>query len=120
MAGFQIKNADNQELFINDLDKEAAEFWDKPLGDVYYASPQFGMNWFDSIGWNIANPKVEYTRGWANIKESLFIVQVMGLTKEKEEDKRIERLKSIFNYLQPYFDLIDHWESKGYIPIKVN
>jgi len=141
MSTFRILNSNNEIIPINDLDKEAAAFWNKEVKPRYYANPtpEFtnpdnlqgieltkaqikhgfneSINWFDSIGWQIANPSVKYTTGWDNIKCCLLSIHTESLALSTIEEQIII-LKSANEYVQPYFDLIDHWVSKGYIPVK--
>lgn len=86
MAGFQILNKDNQAITINELDKEAAEFWGREFDKRMFASPKpHGYeemteiqkiqstlaNWYDTIGWNIAH-QGNYTSGWNNVINSMM------------------------------------------------
>lgn len=118
---FQILASDDTPIPVNDLDKEAAEFWNTPLDGKWYASPNKGLtsvNWFDSIGWNIHHPTVTWTSGWNNVKCSMMAVQTAEygmLPLEKQQEKLVYANA----YLKPYFDLIDHWASKGYIPVRI-
>lgn len=112
---FQIKNKEGNPIPINDLDKEAAQFWNKSVHPTQYAFPYTypengsfqeciaaswmpANNWYDMIGFNIASRKATT---W--------------------EELRHELLRNTFDgemnpVLQPHFDLIDLWESKGYTP----
>jgi hypothetical protein len=123
--GFQIKNKEGEALTIKELDKEAAEFWNKKIHDKYYANPspegtsvfKQQTNWFDVIGYNIHSPEVNYTKGWDNVKCSLWTLHIQGLYNKSDEDLNIHiQVTKEFN--KPYYDLIDYWESKGYVPVK--
>jgi hypothetical protein len=136
MPQFQIHNSLGESIPINKLDEQAAAFWDKPVHPKRYATPykpepgedtksvqsivnsQRG-NWFDTIGWNIASPKVEYTDGWDNVKESMFSVCMIGDAKHLFTDHMNAVIGGARLYLKPYFDLIDHWESMGYKPVQI-
>ena len=116
--GFQILNADKTPIAINDLDKEAADFWKMPVHPRWYVAPyESGNNWFDSIGYAIHNPD-NYTKGWDNVKCTLYNCHTGDLAM-LTFDQQVERLKRTNEFLMPYFYLIDHWESKGYTPLKV-
>lgn len=132
--GFQIHNKDDQAINLNELDKEAAEFWGKTLDKASYAYPTKGPdhtgNWFDVIGYQIHNPETNYTSGWNNIKASLWSVQSTSMyDKLFDEKKYVDNDKEFTSldialmvtkeFLKPYFDLIDHWESKGYKPVQI-
>lgn len=122
--GFQILNKDNQALTIKELDAEAAAFWGNAVDEKFYATPDsegFWGNWFDMIGYKIHNPKDNYTTGWGNVKHSVLIGSVGGSYKDLLDEKAFAiRIKGIQEYLKPYFELIDHWEAKGYSPKKTD
>ncbi len=128
--GFEILDINKQAILINELDKEAAILWNKEIDPKHYAHPKqptgdemqdamyLSMNWFDYIGHNIHSNHAVYTRNykemtWNMVKESLLLVQVnvINVTAQQLENTR--------TYLKPYFDLIDHWASKGYTPKRV-
>lgn len=142
---FQILNSNNEAISLGLLDQEAAAFWGKELKDRQYANPtplftndanlqgieltramaryEFSQwsNWFDMVGWNIHHPQTNYTTGWDNVKCSMWAVQAYSLYKhifgdEEHLKLHIEAAKA---YLKPYFDLVDHWASKGYTPVQV-
>ena len=94
------------------------------------------LNWYDVIGLNIAN-QGNYTSGWQNVAYTL-LVETLGqclihLHKDKpiklaefvgddtvHLDERYEtKLYFTINLYQPFVDLINHWMTKGYIPVKV-
>jgi hypothetical protein len=142
MSAFKILNSNKEAIAINALDKEAAEFWKKEVKPRSYATPtpEFintnnlegrelmiaewdhsrneKINWFDLIGWHIANPKVNYTTGWKNIKCSILSVHTESLALYSYEEQKI-LLEAANNYVKPYFDLIDHWCEKGFIPVQI-
>ena len=96
---FQIHNEEGQAIGINELDKEAAEFWGKKVADRSYAHPtpepewdkisdsteRFKAemnyaravvgNWFDTIGYQIHSPSTNWTSGWDNVKAGLWVIQ---------------------------------------------
>ena len=160
MNSFQILDKDCKALTMTELDKEAAEFWGKEVNPKYYANPfpikkasegasysevmhierenaqNNGSNWFDIIGWNIAN-QGNYTHGWRNVVHTM-VTQSLGeclinLNKDKPieldkfvgdteihlEDSCEVKLYSTLNYYKPFIDLINHWMAKGYTPVKV-
>jgi len=141
---FQILDKDNNAVAINELDKQAAEFWGKEVDKESYASPakrkegestvQFlrrEINWFDTIGYQIHSPNCTYTTGWDNVKASLWSIQSTGMYKDLFNEKQYEdedgkswtsldiRLQVTKEFLKPFFDLIDHWASLGYIPKQI-
>lgn len=135
--GFQIQTEAKVPIAINDLDREAAEFWGNEVHPKQYATPEkitedmdwrrklmaeMRGNWFDIIGYAINSPLSRYTNGWGNVKCTLWTIQAQGwydLIGTDEIEGLQARIKSVKAYLKPYFDLIDHWASKGYIPAQI-
>lgn len=160
MNAFQILDKDAKALTMTELDKEAAEFWGKEVHPKHYANPfpdkvadegasfaermkiehenarNNGLNWFDIIGWNIAN-QGNYTTGWRNVVHTM-VVENLGeclVSLNKDEPIKLaefvgdaeihlgdsweEELYSTLSYYKPFVDLINHWMAKGYIPVKV-
>lgn len=126
MNSFQVTNKEGIAITINQLDNEAATFWNKEVHLKAYACPTetiYSTNWYDCIGWAIANQN-NYTTGWKNVLNYMINIQVEGMFIDKSNDKvdtvfAPERLRTTLEYLQPYVDLINHWHQKGYIPVKI-
>ena len=160
MNKFQILDKDAKALTMAELDKEAAEFWGKEVHPKHYANPfpdkkasedaplsekmrikyenaqNNGSNWFDIIGWNIAN-QGNYTYGWQNVVHTMVtqslgeclvrlnkdkpikLAEFVGDTEMHLESSWEKELYSIINYYTPFIDLINHWMAKGYMPVKV-
>lgn len=162
MNAFRILDANGTALSIKQLDVEAAEFWNKPVHEKYYANPtqpipitddmsddeqicidienacRETISWYDSVGWTIAN-QGNYTSGWPNVAHTLMATsfgeallhikhdEPIGLpsfhnTTETEvhlEDKYEINLMGLIQYYQPYVDLMNYWQSKGYVPEQV-
>lgn len=137
---FQILDSNNVPVVINALDIEAAEFWNKPVDKKQYANPRpltgnefddamaCSTNWFDMIGYNIHKPEIEgYGDSWIAVKMSMFQVcfnydlyDYFGTQKDHKTVEAVEkRIQLILNRHKPYFDLIDHWQSKGYKPKQI-
>lgn len=94
------------------------------------------FNWFDVIGWNIAN-QGNYTYGWQNVvytmvtqtlgeclvrlnkDEPIKLAEFVGDTEIHLESSWEEKLYATLNYYKPFVDLINHWMTKGYMPVKV-
>lgn len=132
--GFQIKDKEGKPLSLQQLDEEAAAFWGKDLDLRKYATPEKitpGMsemdiaftnsrgNWFDIIGWHIHSPQNNYTSGWNNIKNSIWLVCASGLLLDYKDSELMLAIVGIKLYLDPYYKLIDHWSGKGYTPEKI-
>lgn len=117
--GFQIKDKEGNAIVLNTLDAEAATFWEQPVDATSYASPKdMWGNWFDMIGYKIHSPiGPRYTSGWANVKHNMFLVSVGGFYKHLfNEAELTEKMAAVAKYLAPYYQLMDHWEAKGYTP----
>lgn len=160
MNKFQILNKDGKALTMAELDKEASKFWGKEVHPKHYANPfsdkvadegasfaermkierenalYNSSNWFDIIGWNIAN-QGNYTSGWQNVVHTM-VAESLGeclINLNKDEpiklaefvgDKEIHlgdnweiELFHTLNYYKPFVDLINHWSAKGYTPVKI-
>lgn len=120
---FQIHSPEGIEISLNALDLEACEFWKVEYDEKQYAHPNienyYTTNWFDAIGWAIHHPG-DYTKGWDDVKCTLWTIQARPLYKELwDEEALLEEIRAIRVYLAPYYELIDHWETKGYKPITI-
>ena len=160
MNKFQILNKDGKALTMAELDKEAAEFWGKEVHPKHYANPfpdkvasedaplseiiriehenarNNSSNWFDIIGWNIAN-QGDYTTGWRNVVHTMVVENLGECLVSLNKDAPIELAKFVgdkelhlgdnweiklfytLNYYKPFVDLINHWAAKGYTPVKI-
>ena len=160
MKKFQITDANNNPIAITKLDKEAAKFWNKPVDEKCYANPfpevtvkedasleahikaemenarNSSLNWFEIIGWNIAN-QGNYTSGWNNVIHTMMAENlgkaILGKEyqiPEFEDTDHNENLHlpvnievsiySVFQHFKPFVALIKHWESKGYKPVSLD
>lgn len=160
MNAFRILDKNGKALTMAELDKEAAEFWNKEVHPKHYANPfpekkvskdasyseavrierenalNNTSNWFDIIGWNIAN-QGNYTSGWRNVVHTMVAENLGECLVRLNKDKPIElaefvgdtemhlgnsweeELYATLNYYKPFVDLINHWAAKGYTPIKI-
>lgn len=160
MNAFKILDKNGKALTMAELDKEAAEFWNKEVHPKHYANPfpekkvskdtsyseavrierenalNNTSNWFDIIGWNIAN-QGNYTSGWRNVVHTMVAENLGECLVRLNKDKPIELAKFVgdkemhlsssweeelyatLNYYKPFVDLINHWMAKGYTPVKV-
>lgn len=101
-VGFQILDENKEAIDINALDVEAASFFNVEVDKERYAAPAgYGFNWYDSIGWRIAfGPE---NASWAEVKKD-------WLTDDYFKNRpEIDWL----------VNLVNHWESKGYTPIRL-
>lgn len=119
---FQILNPQGEAISLEELDKEAAAFWNTDRNPGSYAHPDtpnhYTNSWYDAIGWAIYNPE-KYAEGWNDVKCTIWVIQARYLYNKLHDPIQITReIKDIHIFLKPYYELIDHWESKGYIPHK--
>ena len=149
MNSLQILNANGQPLTIAELDKEAAAFWGKEVDPAHYANPfpkekgaytnalNNARNWYDIIGWNIANIPSKnvnwYTVVHAMTADSiracvmpLYEEEPIEIAKFVEEGHNLhleetceQKLYTTLEFFRPFIDLINHWMVKGYTPVKV-
>lgn len=135
--GFQIKNKEGEAITIKELDKEAAEFWGKEVHPKWYANPvkprdgessidtmrrEMSTNWFDCIGYQIHKPSNEDYQGWDGVKRSLWSLHSSNWYNKImvwSEEEALIYLAVVKEHIQPYYELIDYWQSKGYEPYKV-
>lgn len=155
MNEFQILNAEGEAISINTLDQEAAKFWGKPLDSKSYASPakqregegeyqfmsrEMSANWFDQLGYAIAN-QGNYTSGWQNV--ALYMLDCSNYLLEEDKDTvklctfNVTAFDGVplatadlskylamglivkLEYAKPYVDLMNHWQAKGYTPKQI-
>lgn len=119
VMSFQILDSEKNAIKLRDLDAEVGLLWNKPIDPKYYCTPfekrgdgvdaifSEGVNWFDSLGWNIHFHKVN---SWSEARDTYY-ASAGKLAKGNGEKYQI-----YCQIYKPYFQLIDHWESKGYTP----
>ena len=108
--GFQILNNNGQALTMDELNKEAAAFWNVKPSD-YYAAPKsfhWSSTWFHYIGGAIAQMHGEYE--WSDIIGNLCGIAAIGETSFSAV------LDSIKCYA-PFIELCLYWKAKGYTRI---
>ena len=115
---FQILDKNGNPIYICELDKEAAKEWGKEDDNEYYAYPgkNFADNWFDKIGWAIAN--TEHYNNWSALRRRMLSWELYWNIEDFNTDLNESRIKAITR-LQPFFNLIYVWEKKGYTPKRI-
>lgn len=137
MNMFQILDKDGKAIDINALDQEACILWGTKLDKKSYASPYdksgvydkymsgeytYGSikvggetsfyaareNWFDQIGWRIAQGNT----AWTGLKDDLL--EVYKKYDIPEEDIKAD--PRVWGFIE----LIDLWESKGYVAVSMD
>lgn len=117
--GFQILNSEGKAIPINKLDEEIAMFWGKEVHPKEYATPlhepkflsykesfEFhwrNNNWFDLLGWYIHYDKITTMQSLKDRYIAPFVkIPIDELMQEPTFKK--------------YYNLLDLWIEKGYIP----
>ena len=121
MSAFQILDQNLKPIPLATLDIEVCQIWEHDIHKTKYASNTCG-NWFDVIGFQIATQKMFHDHGlntWPTIKQNIFNVHSHNLATMTPEQAGVSCCR-IMRMLQPYFDVIDVWSEKGYIPLKYN
>lgn len=148
MVGFQICNKEGEAITINQLDKEAAEFWGKEPHVKWYATPtgqsNSYSNWYDMLGRAILDED-KYRTHWTNWSEPykkmawcevvcrMSLVNINDVLVDankpegaeryemtiRSEKDAIEVLLGARMFLLPFMELAKHWEDKGYYPVRV-
>lgn len=123
MNSFQIIGKENQPLTMAALDSQASGFWKVDSDSKYYAQPEGNPlgNWFDTIGWSISKQTDHLYWGlntWNTVKSDMLAVHVYSCVILSPEEAGV-RMCQIMRKLQPYFQLIDYWESLGYLPKQI-
>lgn len=126
--GFQIHDSKGEPVGMRTLDQEACDFWNVTIHKKWYATPYpaenendikqvslaMSTNWFDVIGWKIHYEKLTT---WKQVIDSL---RNLYITECREEiGKGLEGVKYMLNHIQPFVNLIRHWERKGYTPVPI-
>lgn len=135
---FQIHDKDGNAVDINILDKEACDLWgteidnkhkgkyaspsDIPEVKAQYFAPEYKgrysgelsywierQNWFDWIGWKIAQGNTS----WEALKEEVLEPY------RKHGEEMMEYIKTEPR-IWGFIELIALWESKGYIPVSMD
>lgn len=121
---FQILDLNNKPISINELDKQAAIFWNKEIHPKEYATPLvipeglslrerlnfINTNWFDKIGWIIS---YNQCNSWEEVITNLF---------KFFEEKGCDRKEVLENCpeIEKHHALITHWWSLGHKPMFVD
>ena len=129
MNAFQILDENNKPISIGELDRQACELWNKEVHKKDYAYPQHKpesfpteeytsaynfystlSNWYDKIGWIIADKCCE---SWEEVDKLVMepFLKIEGIT---EQD--IFEIRNEWTPIAGYIKLIEFWKSKNYKP----
>lgn len=114
---FKINNKEGEGVLINDLDREACEFWGVEFNEKQYASPVPNFpNWFDCIGLYIHSQrrkdKPEIEVEWCDVAGLMAGYMLLS----EDADQAAESIKGYWSF---YFKLINHWRAMGYRAVAV-
>lgn len=125
MRKFQILDINGNPVLITDLDKEVCEItgnevnkeWYCPLGrkEDYDSVLRFTIecpNWYDSIGWLIADKKMTLKGVLEYLAEGMS--EFLG---KVDESGNIITLETIYPY---HCKVINYWIEKGYTAISLD
>lgn len=131
---FEIRFPNGHKVPMNTLNAEAANLWGvnlksideeyvspNPLGEVEYGNL---AAWPDVIGLAITTPElvgvIPMQQNWKGVRETLFNSQMKsGNVWALSTEELVQDIQKTALYLKPFYELIDLWESKGYIPIRI-
>lgn len=123
MSAFQI-HKDGAAVSISEIDSIAARFWGVEEHPKYYASPKgSSMNWFNTIGYAIAE-QGNYVSGWRNVICTFQSILLEGIV--CGPDKTINTMEltkeiasSIIENTWPFVELCKHFQELGLVPVKL-
>jgi hypothetical protein len=129
MNAFQILDENNKPISIGNLDRQACELWNKEIHEKQYAYPQHKpesfptdeyksswdfysslTNWYDKIGWIIADKECE---DWDKLIE---IIMEPFLKIENITESDILEIRNEWVPIAGYIKLIEFWKSQNYKP----
>lgn len=112
MNSFQILDKNNHPISLDELDKEAANFFGVEVKDDTYASPNniLCFDWFNWIGSAIANLEGDRLHAeWSEVVGYLCRVQAIRM-------HTVDELIADINKIRPHIELCIYWREKGYKP----
>ena len=134
MNSFQILDANSNPIPMNIIDKEICAIWNKDVDPRSYANPavqregekythfvlrSMGTNWFDVIGWSIANQS-NYTSGWHNVALKILEDANQALVDEKlNAVVATQTLEAMIEACTPYLVVMRKFAALGWIPKQI-
>ena len=108
---FQILDTKGNPLSMEELDKEAAEFFGVQYNEKQYAKPSpRSTAWYNMIGYNIANYRYNGNLVWSDLVGQILCIAAFAT------DSFDELHNCIIAY-KPHIELCYHWKEKGYTPV---
>lgn len=132
---FETRDQDGKKIKIEELNEEVSDFWGMPIVQYTELKETYmtvfprnrpendSSNWVNTIGECISHPCLTreqkiMQQDWKLVKHSMFNVLAQEWNSYQYEHVVVDIVESI-TYLKPFFELIDLWESKGYIPVRI-
>jgi|ERR1044072_2317234 hypothetical protein len=132
---FELRFPNGDKIPFETLNAEAANLWGVGIArdSVEYVFPpnpdstteyDEEVSWVELIGSAIMHPQLvgvtPMQQNWIGVKETMVNSHLDSADVwDKNADEMVRIITSAINWLKPYLALIDHWQSKGYNPIKV-
>ena len=109
---FLILNEIGNALSMEELNKEAAEFFGVPYKEEEYAKPWGkSLNWCYAFDTNMTTLSHKGLLQWEDLIKQILQISVFYNTNS------FEGLNRIIQAYKPYIELCYHWKSKGYTPV---
>lgn len=128
---FEIRDRFGEPVDNAILNADAMELWEMPvvfwlsegIHTVYPKGQNLEENWHNNIGCCIEQPYIAGKKrmpqqDWNSVKHSLFNMLTDEWASYKFEDI-VKEINNSLVHLSPYFKLMELWESKGYIPVRI-
>ncbi len=129
---FEIRTLKGVAINMYTLNREVRDVWNvepvyKNQVEIFAYPPNDPKNdWVEVIGFAIEKPMLfrEHVmqQDWNDVKQTLFNIQMDQLSDEINLSDRtsvLNKVNGALNFLQPYYHLIDVWDSKGYLPVRI-
>ena len=108
---FLILNEIGSALSMEELNKEAAEFFGVPYKEEEYAKPRGkSLNWCCAIGYSMTNLPHKGLLHWNDLVKQIIQMSVFYTNS-------FEELITFIQTYRPYIELCYYWKSKGYTPV---
>ena len=108
---FLILNEIGNALSMDELNKEAAEFFGVPYEEEEYAKPQGkSLNWCGAFESSMITLSHKGLLQWEDLVKQILQISVFYTNS-------FEELNRIIQAYRPYLELCYHWKAKGYTPV---
>ena len=108
---FQIINKEGNPLSMEELDKDAAEFFGVQYNEHQYAKPNpRSEDWCNVIGYIIVTYPRKGDLTWEGLISRISFISAFAAHSSDEYHRYIMGYK-------PHIELCYHWKTKGYTPV---